>query len=80
MLDEPTPIYGGVVSAPVFSQLAADGLRFLRVPPDNGQHAVGPAAPARSPGDAVRGDADDVSPVAAPTPAATLGRSATTTP
>jgi cell division protein FtsI (penicillin-binding protein 3) len=34
VLDEPTPIYGGVVSAPVFSQLAAVGVRRLGIPPD----------------------------------------------
>ena len=34
VLDEPTPIYGGLVSAPVFSQLAAMGVRRLGIPPD----------------------------------------------
>ncbi|HUR77226.1 MAG TPA: penicillin-binding protein 2 [Acidimicrobiales bacterium] len=33
MLDEPTPIYGGIVAAPVFSDLARAVLRELRVPP-----------------------------------------------
>ena len=33
VLDEPFPIYGGVVSAPVFADLAAYSLRHLRVPP-----------------------------------------------
>ena len=33
VLDEPTPIYGGLVSAPVFADLARYGLRLFRVPP-----------------------------------------------
>ena len=33
VLDEPTPIYGGLVAAPVFAQIARYGLREFRVPP-----------------------------------------------
>ncbi|MDQ3305083.1 MAG: penicillin-binding protein 2 [Actinomycetota bacterium] len=33
VLDEPHPYYGGVVAAPVFSQIAEYGLRLLGVPP-----------------------------------------------
>jgi len=33
VLDEPTPIYGGLVSAPVFAELARYGLRLFRIPP-----------------------------------------------
>lgn len=33
ILDEPTPIYGGLVSAPVFAQVAQYGLREFRIPP-----------------------------------------------
>ncbi len=33
MLDEPTPIFGGLVAAPVFADLARAVLRELRVPP-----------------------------------------------
>lgn len=33
MLDEPTPIFGGIVAAPVFAQIAQYGLRELRIPP-----------------------------------------------
>jgi cell division protein FtsI (penicillin-binding protein 3) len=33
VLDEPTPIYGGLVSAPVFADLARYGLRLFKVPP-----------------------------------------------
>ena len=34
ILDEPTPIYGGIVSAPVFSHLAAAGTRLFDIPPE----------------------------------------------
>ncbi|MDQ3574192.1 MAG: penicillin-binding protein 2, partial [Actinomycetota bacterium] len=33
MLDEPTPIFGGVVAAPVFAAVTRYGLRQLRIPP-----------------------------------------------
>ncbi len=33
ILDEPTPIFGGLVAAPVFAELAGYGLREFRVPP-----------------------------------------------
>ncbi|MEA2686298.1 MAG: hypothetical protein QOE93_1493, partial [Actinomycetota bacterium] len=33
VLDEPTPIYGGLVSAPVFARLAAAGTRLFDIPP-----------------------------------------------
>lgn len=33
MLDEPTPIFGGLVAAPVFSELARAVLREMRIPP-----------------------------------------------
>ena len=33
VLDEPTPIYGGLVSAPVFADVARYGLRLFKVPP-----------------------------------------------
>lgn len=36
VLDEPTPIFGGLVSAPVFSQLGGYGVRVFGVPPDGG--------------------------------------------
>lgn len=34
VLDEPTPIFGGLVSAPVFSQLGSYGVRVFGVSPD----------------------------------------------
>jgi cell division protein FtsI (penicillin-binding protein 3) len=33
VLDDPTPIWGGVVAAPVFKEVAMSALRILRVPP-----------------------------------------------
>jgi cell division protein FtsI (penicillin-binding protein 3) len=33
VLDEPTPIFGGLVAAPVFSEIAGYALRQLQVPP-----------------------------------------------
>ena len=33
-VDEPTTIWGGVVAAPAFAQIAQFGLRYLSVPPD----------------------------------------------
>ncbi len=62
VLDEPTPIFGGLVSAPLFSQLAGFGARLMRIPPD--------AAPA--PGTvAVTPTPVDGSPQASPAPPAT---------
>jgi cell division protein FtsI (penicillin-binding protein 3) len=48
VLDEPTPIFGGLVSAPAFSQLAGFTLRLLTVPPD----APGSPGPASLPASA----------------------------
>ncbi|MEY2474905.1 MAG: hypothetical protein QOG87_220, partial [Actinomycetota bacterium] len=33
VLDEPTPIFGGLVAAPRFAQIAEYALRELRIPP-----------------------------------------------
>jgi cell division protein FtsI (penicillin-binding protein 3) len=33
MLDEPTPIFGGLVAAPVFAEVTRYGLRQFRIPP-----------------------------------------------
>ncbi|MGI8793690.1 MAG: peptidoglycan D,D-transpeptidase FtsI family protein [Acidimicrobiales bacterium] len=33
MLDEPTPIFGGLVAAPVFAEITKYGLRHFRIPP-----------------------------------------------
>jgi cell division protein FtsI (penicillin-binding protein 3) len=44
VLDEPTPIYGGQVSAPVFSRIMQYALRLERIPPPPGSPDVAPAA------------------------------------
>ena len=42
MLDEPTPIFGGLVAAPVFAQIAKYGLRQFKVPPPPPQRSSVP--------------------------------------
>ena len=82
ILDEPTPYYGGVVSAPVFSQLAGYGVRLLGVPPTAAptpgspatQVLAGAATPA-SPGPSTSSPA--TGPPSTPT---TLGRTSTSRP
>jgi cell division protein FtsI (penicillin-binding protein 3) len=49
VLDEPTPIYGGQVSAPVFSRIMQYALRLERIPPPPG------SPPAPAPGAPVEG-------------------------
>jgi cell division protein FtsI (penicillin-binding protein 3) len=44
VLDEPTPIYGGQVSAPVFARIMQYALRLERIPPPPGSPEVGPPA------------------------------------
>ncbi|MGI8777034.1 MAG: peptidoglycan D,D-transpeptidase FtsI family protein, partial [Acidimicrobiales bacterium] len=45
VLDEPTPIFGGLVSAPLFSELAGFGARLFRIPPDVPLPSTGTVAP-----------------------------------
>lgn len=40
MVDEPTPIFGGLVAAPVFSEVMSAALGVLRVPPDRGSSSL----------------------------------------
>jgi cell division protein FtsI (penicillin-binding protein 3) len=57
VLDQPTPIFGGVVAAPVFAQIAQYELRRLGVapaPPPAPPAPSQPASPVRSPGGANR--------------------------
>jgi cell division protein FtsI (penicillin-binding protein 3) len=63
VLDEPTPIYGGLVSAPVFAEVARYGLRLFRVPPPAAGTTV--AVPQLS-ADAAKVDRDAGGPTAAP--------------
>ncbi len=55
ILDEPTPIFGGVVAAPVFAQVAGYALRILKVPPP----------PARTPLATATGVVPEASPASA---------------
>ena len=52
ILDEPTPIFGGIVAAPVFAEILRYGLRQFRIPPPAPVAPVG--VPASDPG-AARG-------------------------
>jgi cell division protein FtsI/penicillin-binding protein 2 len=57
VLDQPTPIFGGVVAAPVFAQIAQYELRRLGVapaPPPAPPAPSQPASPVLSPGGANR--------------------------
>jgi cell division protein FtsI (penicillin-binding protein 3) len=45
ILDEPTPIYGGTVAAPVFAEVLRYGLRQLRIPPVGTRPAGAATAP-----------------------------------
>lgn len=72
ILDEPTPIYGGLVAAPVFAELAGYALREFRVPPPP---AMAPTASpnttaekAQPVGDADAGTTTTLAPVHASTP------------
>ncbi|MBV9664915.1 MAG: penicillin-binding protein 2, partial [Actinobacteria bacterium] len=44
VLDEPTPIYGGLVAAPVFADIARYALREFRVPPPPAAASTAPLA------------------------------------
>lgn len=72
VLDEPTPIFGGLVSAPVFSDLAGFGARLLRIPPDVAPASTGTVA-------AVGVPPPDLS-AASPMPAGTLASTPTSRP
>jgi cell division protein FtsI (penicillin-binding protein 3) len=57
MLDEPTPIYGGLVAAPVFSELARAVLREMRIAPSSTAAAAAPA-PTVATAQVTQGDGD----------------------
>ena len=60
MIDEPEPIYGGVVAAPVFAEVMGSALRSLRVPPDSaGRDLADSLAEAAERRDATDADAAD---------------------
>jgi cell division protein FtsI (penicillin-binding protein 3) len=84
VLDEPTPIYGGLVSAPVFADLARYGLRLFKVPPPAVASTVPvpqlSATAAAADRDAGGGTAAPVTPKPGqPTPTAPLASPATQT-
>ena len=67
VLDEPTPIYGGQVSAPVFARIMQYALRLERIPPP--ATAPPPPGAAGAPGlDAPPANADSDAPAPATTP------------
>jgi cell division protein FtsI (penicillin-binding protein 3) len=68
ILDEPTPIFGGLVAAPVFAQIAQYGLREFRIPPPDVPLAA--AVPASDP-KAAKG-VGEIGDGSAPGPAATI--------
>ena len=57
MLDEPTPIFGGLVAAPVFSELARAVLREMRIAPSSTAAAATPA-PTVATAQVTQGDGD----------------------
>ncbi|MTV26167.1 penicillin-binding protein 2 [Nitriliruptoraceae bacterium ZYF776] len=73
MVDEPTPIYGGVVAAPVFSEVMEIALTSRRIAPDGAPRSLGEAleaaADARAAADEAarqEGPADDADDPASP--------------
>jgi cell division protein FtsI (penicillin-binding protein 3) len=74
VLDEPTPIFGGLVAAPRFAQIAEYALRELRIPPPAVVQKA--AAPRVSPEAARPVGEADVPVTARPNPPTTLPRTA----
>jgi cell division protein FtsI (penicillin-binding protein 3) len=75
VLDEPTPIYGGQVAAPVFSRIMQYALRLQRIPPPAAPAAATPAVPPGAP----PARALDEAPGADDAPASSSSTSSTTT-
>ena len=67
VLDEPTPIFGGMVSAPLFSELAGFAARRMRIPPDIPPSRTGTMAAVRTT-DVVESVLASVTTTLAPTP------------
>ena len=68
VLDEPTPIYGGLVSAPVFAEIARYALREFRVPPPPANTTIAhvPAADPAAANASGEADVPDTSPTTQP--------------
>jgi Penicillin binding protein transpeptidase domain len=85
VLDEPTPIYGGQVSAPVFARIMQYALRLERIPPPAGSPpaAAAPGAPAHALDEAPANDDPNVPKASTTTttakPAANKASTTTTT-
>ena len=80
VLDEPTPIYGGLVSAPVFAQVAKYALRLFRIPPASQAQAV-PVPAADDAAARADGEFDGATrPVPTTVPPAPAGATTTSTP
>lgn len=77
MLDEPTPIFGGLVAAPVFSELARAVLREMRIPPSR-EAMTTKAADASVSQLVTRGDGD--APASSTTTSSTITRGTGTAP
>jgi cell division protein FtsI (penicillin-binding protein 3) len=82
ILDEPTPIFGGLVAAPVFAQVAQYGLREYRIPPPDVPLAANvpktSAKAATGVGDVGDANAPAPPPAPGPTPNPTSASTATT--
>ena len=83
ILDEPTPIYGGLVAAPVFAEVMRYGLRQFRIPPPppmskTDVKPLSPAAGSRDVGE-VGGTAATARTRASQRPAPAANRQTTTT-
>ena len=79
VLDEPTPYYGGLVAAPVFSQVAAIGVRRLGIPPDAAPPGTSRVLSVAAPAGSAAADTvpRTVAAVTARRTTTTLGRTAT---
>ena len=67
VLDEPTPIFGGLTSAPVFAKIAPDLLRELQVPPPGADAHLFDGVPRASTSVATAADEPTIAAGAAPT-------------
>jgi len=70
VLDEPTPIYGGLAAAPVFAKIAGYALRELQVPPAAPDQALFAGVPHADPSAATAADEPTGAGVPSPAPTA----------
>lgn len=74
ILDEPTPIFGGLVAAPAFADITQYGLRQFRIPPPPAAAAPKIDVPTVDPEAATYGDGPVTTPTTGTAPAAAAGR------